>query len=409
MLTRDDPFPGHSEVVRRPPINAPAHRPRRPVIGHRDQVPSVVYLITSSGAWWGGAERQVHHLARTFARRGWDVGVVTMMPMDSSLRELMADGVKVASLGMRRAIPDPRGVLRLRALLGRWHPDIVHGHMVHASLLARVTRLLVSVPAVISTIHNEDEGRQWRYLAYRITDPLSDRTTAVSQVAVDAAVRRGAAPKGTILKVVNGIGTEAYRSDPQARVKTRRALGLSERFTWLAVGRLTEAKAYPDMIAAFQRAQSDCPDARLVIAGIGPLRELVESRVREARLQDSVALLGLRSDVPALMQAADAFVMSSAWEGLPMVLLEAGASSLPIVATDVGGSREAVLDGSSGFVVPPGDIEALADAMRHVMALTRSGRRSIGHAGRRHVSDKFDLEVVADTWEGIYRDALRGR
>lgn len=378
------------------------------MIGQVHRRPCVTYLITSSGAWWGGAERQVHQLARTFARRGWDVGVVAMMPMDDSLRGLVGDGVKVASLGMRRAVPDPRGLLVLRGLLRRWQPDIVHAHMVHANLLARVATLLVRVP-VISTIHNEDEGHQWRYLAYRITDSLSDLTTAVSQGAVDSAVRRGAAPKGGIRKVFNGIGTEAYRSDRRARVATRRALGLSDRFTWLAVGRMVEAKAYPDMIAAFKRVHVDSPDARLLIAGIGPLEEVVRALVREGGLDGSIFLLGLRSDVPALMQAADAFVMSSAWEGLPTVLLEAGASALPIVTTDVGGSREAVLDGESGLVVPTGNVAALADAMVKVMALPVAQRRSMGHAGRTHVSETFDLELVADTWEGIYRDTLRAR
>jgi glycosyltransferase involved in cell wall biosynthesis len=135
----------------------------------------------------------------------------------------------------------------------------------------------------------------------------------------------------------------------------------------------------------------------------------IRSAIAAADLEDRVRLLGQRSDVPALMQAADAFVMSSAWEGLPIVLLEASASSLPIVATDVGGSHDAIVDGASGHVVPPGDAAALGDAMRAVMALPVADRLAMGEASRRHVSESFDMERVADTWEELYRSLLAAK
>ena len=116
-------------------------------------------------------------------------------------------------------------------------------------------------------------------------------------------------------------------------------------------------------------------------------------------------MIGLRSDVPALMQAADAFVMSSKWEGLPKVLLEAAASSLPIVATDVGGSRDAILDGISGHVTPAGAPEAVARAMCQIMDLPATQREAMGEAGRIHASRTFEIERIADTWEELYRGA----
>ena len=381
--------------------------PGRRLTAGREPRPRVVYLITSSGGWWGGAERQVRYLAETFRRRGWDVGIVSMLPSERSLAELDGGRIRTATLDMTQGVPDPRAVLKLRSLLSEWRPDVLHAHMVHANLLARLSRLVIRTPAVISTIHNEDEGPQWRYLAYRMTDPLTDLTTAVSHRALEEAVRRGAAAKSRIVLVANGIRTEEYRDTGEARSETRDALGLHGEFVWLAVGRLIEAKAYPNLICAFANARAEHPAARLLIAGIGPLEEIIRTKVKEAGVEQSVELLGLRSDIPALMQAADGFVMSSAWEGLPMVLLEAGASSLPIVATDVGGSREAVLDGVSAMLVRPGDTDALGDAMRRVMALPAVERMAMGSAGRDHVSRGFDLERVADTWEELYREALR--
>lgn len=375
---------------------------------HR-QPGSIMFVITSNGAWWGGAERQVHHLARTFRGRGWQVAIVTMLPTDDSMRALEAEGVDVWSLGMRRTIPDPRALLRLHRLLRAYRPDVLHSHMVHANLLARLVGSYAKVPVIVSTIHNEDEGAQWRYLAYRLTDRLAGRTTAVSQRAANVATRRGAAPRGRIIRVVNGIDTEPYRDNPAERVASRDALGIGTEFVWIAVGRLVEAKSYPAMLEAFALATADGRQARLLIAGVGPLREQIEDSIREHQLGDSVSLLGLRSDVPALMQAADGFVLSSAWEGLPMVLLEAAASALPIVATDVGGSDEVVLDGESGYVVPPENVVALAQAMRRTMALPVEERLEMGRAGRAHVSKAFELNGVVDRWEEIYHQVRDAR
>jgi glycosyltransferase involved in cell wall biosynthesis len=109
------------------------------------------------------------------------------------------------------------------------------------------------------------------------------------------------------------------------------------------------------------------------------------------------------------MQAADAFVMSSAWEGMPIVLLEACASSLPIVVTDVGGSRELVLEGKSGHITPPHDPASLAGAMVSVMALPDADRLVMGERAREHVLGAFDIETVADRWEELYRSLLQVR
>lgn len=364
----------------------------------------VAYLITSSGMG-GGAEREVCHLARVFGRRGWEVAALSMLPLERPVSDLETEGIQTETLGMRRGIPDPRALIRLRDFVRRWQPDVLHAHMVHANLLARLSRLLVRIPTVISTMHNQDEGSQWRYLAYRLTDRLSDVTTTVSQVAMTEAVRRGAVPRGAIRLVPNGISTGEYVRDPLIRERTRSSLGLGERFTWLAVGRMVEAKGYADMVAAFGRVHERYPDAALLVAGAGPLEGSIREMIRHASLEQAVSLLGLRSDVPALMQAADAFVMSSKWEGLPMVILEAAASSMPIVATDVGGSRDAILDGISGHVTQAGRPEAVARAMCQVMNLTTSEREAMGEAGRMHTLRTFEIERVADTWEELYRGA----
>ena len=351
----------------------------------------------------GGAERQVCHLAEEFRGRGWDVAAVSMLPLEQPISDLDTEGIHTESLGMRQGIPDPRALMRLRRFVRRWQPDVIHAHMVHANLLARLSRLFVRIPLVISTVHNQDEGAQWRYVAYRLTDRLSDVTTTVSHVAMAETIRRGGARADSIRLVPNGIRTDEYRRDAIVRERTRSSLGLGDRFTWLAVGRLVEAKGYTDMVTAFATAHKHHAEARLLIAGAGPLEASIRATVRKAGVEPSVNLLGLRPDIPALMQAADAFVMSSKWEGLPMVLLEAGASSLPIVATDVGGSRDAILDGVSGYLTRAGDPEGLGQAISRLMDLPAQERETMGAAGQAHIHRTFAMAAIADQWEALYR------
>ena len=370
--------------------------------------PRVAFVITSSGA--GGAEAQVRLLALELHRRGWDVGVISMIPLEANLSDLGTRGIRTASLGMTRGRPDPRALIRLVRLLQRWRPDVLHGHMVHANLLVRASRVLHRAPVVVSTIHNQDEGSGWRYLAYRLTERLSDVTTAVGADARDAAIQRRAASPSRIIVVRNGVDLGQYEPRPGVRGASRKDLGISdEAFVWLAVGRSVEAKRHVDLITAFAEVHDRRPDAVLLIAGSGPLFDATVAAADAAGLARVVRLLGVRPDVPDLMQAADAFVSSSAWEGLPMVLLEAAASGAPIVATDVGGSRDVVDPSRTGLLVPPLDPPALAAAMDAIMAMRPDDRHAMGEAGRRLVAEAFDLQAVADTWEQVYRDALHAR
>lgn len=366
----------------------------------------VTFLIT--GLNYGGAEVQVVELASRLSARGWRASVVSMLQPQAFVADLSAAGVAVRSLNMRRGIPSPRAVFDLAAILREDQPHILHSHMVHANLLARVSRLVRWTPALISTAHNIDEGSRWREIAYRLTDPICDLTTNVSQAAVDRYVRVGAAPEQKIRFVPNGVNVDRFRPDAEARARLRRELGLGERFAWLAVGRFEAAKDHLTLVRAFGRLGGQ-DDAALLLAGQGGMEDQIRAEVAALGLSDRVHFLGVRRDIPQLLNAADAYVMSSAWEGLPMVLLEAAAVGLVTVATAVGGNHEIVLDKRSGFLAPPRDPAALAGSMRLTMQLSEAERKRMGAAGRDHAHACYSLSRVVDQWEALYHECLSGR
>jgi glycosyltransferase involved in cell wall biosynthesis len=203
------------------------------------------------------------------------------------------------------------------------------------------------------------------------------------------------------------VDVDRFRAVPRAvRGEVRRSLGLESEFAWLAVGRYEVAKDYPTMLRAFARVREQITNVALVIVGRGSLQKQTERLAGELGLGDSVRFTGVRSDVPEVMSAADAYVLSSAWEGMPMVLLEAGAAGLPIVATRVGGNDEVVLHGQSGFLVPCSDAAALGDAMLRLHRLPESERSAMGERGRDHIRTHYSLSRVAERWESLYREVL---
>jgi glycosyltransferase involved in cell wall biosynthesis len=319
--------------------------------------------------------------------------------------EFGASGIRVSSLGMTPGMADPRAVFRLASIVRRERPAILHTHMVHSNLLGRVARLFARVPAVISTAHSINEGGRWRELAYRLTDPLADLTTIVSNAAAARYIRVGAVPARKLKILSNGVRLETFKQCVGARLNSRNALGLDDEFVWLAVGRLDTPKDYPNLLTAFSRLREQ--RHVLLVAGEGHLRQSLERLTAELGLSEKVRFLGIRKDVPQLMAAADAYVMSSAWEGLPMVLLEAAASGLPIVTTAVGGTDEVVHEGMSGFLATAKNSEALADAMQRMEQLPSESRLTMGAAGRDHVTKHYSLSAVVDQWEEIYHSLLQ--
>jgi glycosyltransferase involved in cell wall biosynthesis len=283
--------------------------------------------------------------------------------------------------------------------------------MAKANFLARATRGLARTPKSvwIATAHNTIEGGWLVDLGYRITDRFSDVTTNVSRRAVDRYIRIKAAPAARIRVMYNGIHASRFDRDEAGREAARGSFGINDRFAWLAIGRLEAAKDFPNLFRAVSQITAEHPDVLVLIAGRGILAEELKDMVDSMGLASHIRLIGERTDIPDVLNACDGYVMSSAWEGLPIVLLEAAAAALPVVATDVGGNNELVIDGESGFLVPPHDSDALAHRMSHVMRMNDSQRKALGVRGRKHVETTFDMEHILDRWQELYEEFIAQR
>jgi glycosyltransferase involved in cell wall biosynthesis len=349
----------------------------------------------------GGAEEQVIRLAYGFQDRGWTPWIVSLLPPTPMPPGFETRGIRLSHLGMRKAIPDPRGIWRLARIVREFRPDVVHTHMVHANLLARVVRMIAPFPVLVCTHHNQTMAgvtRDWSpvfELAHRLTDGVADFSTAISQAATDHYIRRHAVPAGKMLFLPNGIEISRYQPDPSARARLRRELGVDDQFVWIAVGRLEAQKAYPTLLKALA-GLAERPRV-LLVCGKGSLLEELRAMAEGLGLGDRVRFLGLRSDIPAMLSAADGFALSSDLEGLPLVLLQASAAALPIVATALG-----VVEADDAA-----DPVAFGQAMTRLEALTVDDRRAMGKVGQERVNQLYDEGRVVDRWEELFNQFLQ--
>lgn len=364
-------------------------------------------LLLATGLKLGGAEHQIAALAGAFRALGHAVAIVSLSPG----REIdVPPNVEVIELAMRKTSAGfLRALWQARAFVRAWRPDVIHAHMVHANLFARVLTRIVRCPPLVCTAHSYYEGGRTRMLAYRLTDRWCSLTTHVSEAGCKNMIAAGAVPATRIVVMPNGIDIGRFRYNAERRATTRASLGIDDATPLLMhVGRLVPAKAQHLLIDAFARLDGmgdrawligNSKHARLLIAGGGPLADALAAQIHTRALDAHVQLLGPRHDIPALLDAADAFTLSSDIEGSPLVLAEALATGCPVVSTDAPGVREIV--GDLGTIVPRGNTEELAKAIAKTLAEGR-GTPQVQAARRDHIHTICALDTVAHRWLTCY-------
>lgn len=352
----------------------------------------------------GGAEDLVAAIVRGLDPQRFAVAVATLGPPGPVGRELRARGYEVVSLGLdiKRA-PAGRVVGAVRRLLQARRPDILHTHLYHPNFYGRLGALGLGLPAVVAAVHNsytrvKFHRRVWNFLLAWATDRI-----LVGSAQVWQDVRRyDGVPTSRLVLMPYGIPL-AELDTPLSREEARERFGVSGGLVIGAVGRLEAQKGHTHLLAALPELRREIPDLVVLLVGEGREQEALRRQVRDLALENTVRFLGTRRDLAEIFRALDVFVHPSLWEGLPLALLKAMGAGLPVVATRVSGSREAVEDGVNGYLVEPGDPEALA---RAILDLHRhpEARRRLGDAARGTVAKRYSLEAMLRRLEELYLD-----
>ena len=352
----------------------------------------------------GGLERTVVDLIASQRDAGHECRVICLFKLGLLAKELLASGVRVDACGKRPGL-DLRALRRARALI-RQSPDaVIHTHNAMAHYYAVLASLGLPVKCRINTRHGMGgrtrSGRQeW---LYRQSLRGTDYAVAVCEAARQRFAADGMRPRRALLSVPNGIRLERFRpADDVARQSLVAELGLPTGSRIIGtVGRLQPVKDHALLLRAFAKVRVQVPEAALVIVGDGPLRAALEAQAEQAGLSDALRFMGDRHDVPRLLTGMEVFALTSTSEGYSVALLEACASSLPIVATDVGGNREIVRHGINGRLVPSGDTAAIATAL---IALLRGGEQAaaMGRAGYAWAQAEASFRTMAERYHGLY-------
>ena len=376
--------------------------------GGRPGQPRLRVLVVIKCLGFGGAERLLADTVSNGDHEAFDYEVAYVLASEDGMVPLIeADGTPVHSLGAT-GNGDLRWMGRFRRLLQDGHFDIVHFHLPYTASLGRLVVASIpsaTRPAIVYTDHS-----LWNKMAIvvkalnRTTIGLDQAMIVVSDAALESLPR---SIRGRARVLVHGVDLSqaealvARRQDIRAEV--RREFGVADDDVLVvSVANLRPEKGYDVLLDATRILADRGLPAKVVAVGRGELEEEMAARHARLHLGDRLVFAGQRADVLRILAGADAFVLASRQEGLPVVLMEATSVGLPIVATAVGGVPQVLTDDVDGLVVPPGDPVALADALARVIA-DPDLRTRLGAAAKER-SAMFDVAEASRTIESIYRE-----
>lgn len=367
----------------------------------------------------GGPSYQAIYLGQRLKPPEWETRLLvgTVGPSEGSMEPLAEErGVpftRVAGLGREISLrSDLATVGRVYREIRRFRPQIVHTHLAKAGTVGRLAARLARVPAVVHTYHGHVFHGYFSpaksRLVIRIEQFLArmtDRIIVLGEAQEREILGFGVGRPEQMVRIPLGLELEPFLGAEAQRGTLRRELEIPAGAPLVGiVARLVPVKAHALFLQAAARVVRERPETRFLIVGDGELRPELEAQARELGLAH-VQFLGFRRDLPAIYADLDVNVLCSVNEGLPVTLIEALAAARPVVATEVGAVRDLVLEGQTGWVVPPRDAEALGRAILRQLADPAAAAR-MGEAGRAHVASRFSIDRLVNDLHGLYRSLL---
>lgn len=369
-----------------------------------DRRTSVLHIIHSLKV--GGAENVVLMYAKYYNRSEYRVEVCTFNPGGKLFDQVKKHNIKVHCLNSSSS--HPASFYKLLHIFWSGQFEIIHFHNPLPVFWGLPAALISRVPVSVLTEHSINyRGRLGKASAlYKILRRRIDLVLACSE-----GVRNSHLPDllpRRLVTIHNGVDVEKFSpgtTDNSLRKELRIA---KDHFIIGHVGNLTPQKGQIFLLGAIKKLLTEELPIVLVVAGDGPLRGPLESMTKELGISESVRFLGQRRDLPEILRSVDVLAGASLREGLPISVLEAMASGKPVVTTNVGGNKEAVLHGVTGFIVPPENSDELALALKKIL-LDDNLRQRMGDAARQRVEEHFSAQQMVKRTEEIYEKLLRSK
>lgn len=364
-----------------------------------------VLLVAAANATSGGGEKHVADLLERLPAAGIDVSLACPQGGDlTALAERLAIPVTPVPIASGMS---PQALFAIRGAIAAFAPDIVHAHGSRAALFARIAdpRAAARCVYTVHGIHVDKAGSAARRTVFlgleRSLRPRTARFVTVCESDIEKGARLGVLDPALATVVYNGITAP---EEVAARGSFRAELGLpADTPLVLSVGRFHEQKDQATLLRAWRDVIAEHPDAVLALVGSGDLEGRLREIARAHELGDAVRFIAPRSSLAEAYADSDVFALSSLWEGLPYVVLEAMSFGLPVVATAVDGVPEAVIDGETGLLVPAGDASALGSSLARLLG-NAAARHKLGEAGRLRVAERFTVDAMIEGLLGVYAD-----
>jgi len=367
-----------------------------------NQPPLVIHIVNQMG--YGGVELGIINIVNTMPKERYRHAIISQTVCSKGIvSRLRRSDVKIYTLNKRKG-NDPRIFLRLWRILRQLRPAIVHTR----NLATQENQVVAWLAGVKIRIHGDhgwdttlDKIHYRSHQLRRMLRPFVKHYIALSQEIGDYLVKKIGVNPDKLSKILNGVDTGKYY--PVERVE-------KERFSVCTVGGFRPVKDQANLVRAVKKLLEKMPDMhdriKLSLIGDGPTRKELEDLIAANHLENIAEITGFRNNVPDMLHEFDIFVLPSKAEGIPNVILEAMSCGLPVIATDVGGNRELVVEGETGFLVPPNDSESLADALQ-IYIQNPHLIETHGIAARKRIEAYFSLETMASAYMKVYDRLLR--
>lgn len=355
----------------------------------------------------GGAERLVVELLKAFDRQKFNVAACSLYGKSNTFfeKEFEKYNIPIYYLGKRKGL-DLRMILQLHHLFCNFKPDIVNTHL-YTLKYVLFSKILYNKPVYFHTIHSiatrEAKGLN------KIANWIAFNFFKVVPISISKEIANTVKKLYRINTPViyNGIFTKCYKNLEKERFLYRKKYGIkNEDIIILNIANFKPGKNHRLLISAFEKVTKIFSNVYLFLIGEGKSKPFVEKTSRDKKLSDKVRFLGLREDIPEWLSAADIFVLSSDWEGLPMVVLEAMASGKPVIVTAVGGIPELIKNGETGLLVSPQNTEKLVGAMIELIK-NPTLRKELSKKAKQVCLKRFDISNTARAYEELYINSLK--